>query len=362
MPHLHHTIVIGAGQAGLAAGYYLKQADRDFMILDAHARVGDNWRERWEGLRLFSPQRYNALPGLPPPGGEWHLPSRLEVADYLEHYAGYFALPLTSHCTCVRAQIVSGSELGGIWELETTQGTFRAQNIIVATGAYRTPWLPGAVADTFPGDVKQYHSSEIRDVADVADAGTAALLIGAGASGQQLSRLLLDRGTKVTLLGPKLGNLPRALLGKDIYWWLYKSGLITLRTDRGPGKWLANEAGDVTVAETCPEGHPNFRRVQNHLVKYAPDGLRFRCEKTTPKPLPWPEAGTTRAIVIWCTGYRNAYPWLPAAMLDENDAPLLEQGRSTVYPEVTFLGLPNLRRTNSSLLGGVGEDARVLVF
>lgn len=355
---IHDTIVIGAGQAGLAAGYYLKQAGKDFILLDGHARVGDSWRQRWAGLRLFSPQRYNQLPGLPPPGGDWHLPDRLELADYLENYARHFALPVTSQCTCVRA--TRSAEVGeaAVWHLETTQGNFLTRELVVATGAYHTPSVPRAVADTFPAAVRQYHSSEIKSVEAIAAAGTSVLVVGAGASGQQLSKLLLEVGAKVTLAGPELGNLPRGLLGRDIYWWLYKSGLITLRTDRGPGKWLANSAGDVTVDETCPEG-PNLLRVKNHVEKFTPDGLYFRCKKTTPTPLAWPESED--AVVIWCTGYRNQWPWLPTEMMDADGCPLLNRGQSKIFPEVTFLGLPNLRRTNSSLVGGVGQDARALL-
>lgn len=357
----YHTIVIGAGQAGLAAGYYLKQAGHSFRLLDAHARVGDSWRQRWEGLRLFSPQRYNQLPGLPPAGDDWQLPDRLELADYLENYAKHFSLPVTSHCTCVRATRSVAPGKGPVWTLETTQGEFTADHLVIATGAYHTPFIPQAVADTFPPEIQQFHSKDIHDVADIASDRTSVLVVGAGASGQQISKLLLQRGARVTLAGPPLGNLPRALLGKDIYWWLYTSGLITLRTDRGPGKWLANASGDVTVDETCPEGHPNFRRVKNHVEKFAADGLHFRCKKTTPEPLPWPENGTDKAVVIWCTGYKNAWPWLPAELLDRDGQPLLNRGRSTVFPEVSFLGLPNLRRTNSSLVGGVGHDAEALL-
>jgi len=358
-----HTIVIGAGQAGLAAGYYLKQAGRDFMILDAHERVGDNWRKRWEGLRLFSPQRYNGLPGLAPPGGEWHLPSRLELADYLEGYARHFALPVRNNCTCVRAQIVaeSGSRASKVrtWEVTTGNGTFRAENLVVATGAYTTPVKPEAIADSFPPEIKQYHSSEIRDVTDIADKGADVLVVGAGASGQQLSRLLLKAGADVILAGPGMGNLPRTFMGKDIYWWLYKSGMLTLRTDRFPGKLLLNEGtGDVTVGE--PELDPAVRRIKTHIARYSEGSLRCKCRKTAPEPIPWPAKGK-KGIVIWCTGYRNRFPWLPAEMLDENEAPLLTDGRSSVYPEVSFLGLPNLRRPNSSLVGGVGEDAKALL-
>ena len=355
MSHLYHTIVIGAGQAGLAAGYYLQRAGRDFLILDGHERVGDNWRQRWAGLRLFSPQRYNALPGLAPSGGEWHLPTRLELADYLEGYAQHFGLPLSLACTCARAQ----KDPNGYWTLTTSRGDYRTQRLVIATGAYRTPAIPGAVADTFPADVRQLHSSEVRDVADLADAATSVLVVGAGASGQQLTRLLAATGARVTLAGPKVPNLPRRLLHKDIYWWLYHSGMMTLRTDRYPGKLLlGNGGGDVTVGETPLP--PTVNRVTTEIVSWREGSLRWHCHKTAPSPLPWPAAGT-KGLVVWCTGYRNAYPWLPPAMLDEAGQPRRDGGRSTVYPEVTFLGLPNLRRPNSSLVGGVGADAAAVV-
>lgn len=363
MPTILHTIVIGAGQAGLAAGYYLKQAGHDFLILDANKRVGDNWRKRWEGLKLFSPQLYNQLPGLAPPEADDHLPTRLDLANYLEDYARHFTLPVRNLCTCVRAQIVKGGkgekEKGRTWEISTDNGTFRTKNLVVATGAYTTPTKPEAIADSFPPEVKQYHSSEIRNVADIADADTDVLVVGAGASGQQLSRLLLKTGASVILAGPPLGNLPRTLLDRDIYWWLYKSGMITLRTDRFPGKQLLNASkGDVTVGE--PPVDPAIRRIKTHIARYNEGSLRCKCQKTAPKPIPWPAKGK-KGVVLWCTGYRNRFPWLPAEMLDENESPLLKNGRSSVYPEVTFLGLPNLRRPNSSLVGGVGRDAQALL-
>lgn len=359
---IYHTIVIGAGQAGLAAGYFLKQAGRDFLILDENERVGDNWRKRWEGLRLFSPQAYNHLPGLAPPEPDDHLPTRLDLADYLEGYARNFDLPVRNLCTCVSAQIVKTEKTGGeqrVWEVTTENERFRAHHLVVATGAYQTPTRPEAIADSFPPAVRHYHSSDVRRVEDIAGPDTDVLVVGAGASGQQLSHLLLKTGASVTLAGPKMGNLPRSLLGKDIYWWLYKTGLITLRTTRFPGKLLTNGAsGDVTVGE--PPLDPAIRRIATHIARYHEGSLRCKCEKTAPEPIPWPAAGK-RGVVLWCTGFRNRFAWLPAEMLDENAYPLLNDGRSSVYPEVVFLGLPNLRRSNSSLVGGVGADAKELL-
>ena len=355
MPHLHHTIVIGAGQAGLAAGYYLQQAGQDFLIIDGHERVGDNWRTRWAGLRLFSPQRYNALPGLPPPGGDWHLPSRLELADYLEDYAKHFSLPLNLACTCDHARKTDD----GHWVLSTNKGELRARHLVVATGAYRTPKIPQAVADTFPATVEQLHSSEVRDPQALADENTDVLVVGAGASGQQLARLFAQTGAAVTLAGSEVGNLPRRFLGKDIYWWLYHSGMMRVPTDRFPGKQIFREdSGVVTVAE--PALPPEIRRVKTHLVAYREGYLRWACRKTAPAATPWPTAGK-KGLVVWCTGFANRYPWLPARMLGEDGQPLLDGARSAVFPEVVFLGLPNLRRPNSSLVGGVGADANAVL-
>lgn len=352
--NVYHTIIIGAGQAGLAAAYYLQRAGHRAVLLEQHDRVGDQWRQRWAGLRLFSPQRYNGLPGWPPAGDAWYTPSRLEVADYLEGYAARFAFEVRTRCTCVRAR-----KDGAVWTVETSCGTLTARHLVVASGAYRTPWVPRAIADSFPEDIAQYHSSDIRDVADVAGPDTDALVVGAGASGQQLSRLLLQAGSNVTLAGPAVGNLPRRLLGRDIYWWLYASGMMTVRTDRWPGKLLAGAGGgDVTVAE--PPLPAAVQRVPTEIARYADGHLRCKCERTAPRPIPFP-GPSKRGVVVWCTGYRNAYPFLPAALLDAGGQPRRAGVRSSVDPTVSYLGLPNLRRPNSSLLGGVGRDAAELV-
>ncbi|MEO0734446.1 MAG: NAD(P)-binding domain-containing protein [Bacteroidota bacterium] len=345
-------IVLGAGQAGLAAGYYLQQAGRRFLLLDAHARVGDSWRLRWEGLRLFSPQRYNALPGLAPLGEPWHRPDRLEMADYLETYAKRFALPVRSHCTCLQADYSNSG-----WRLETTQGTFSTHRLIVATGAYRTAYVPGELAAQFPARIKQYHSAEVRSVPAIVDAASSVLIVGAGASGQQLARLAVATRAEVLLAGPEVGNLPRTFLGKDIYWWLYRSGLMTMLTDRFPGKYLRSEAGEVTVGEAPL---PEVRRFSTEVTGFVNEQLTFRCRKTVPKPVPWPAFGR-RGVVIWCTGYRNEYPFLPERALDENGQPYHVRGLHPKLPGLGLLGLPHLRRTNSSLVGGVGEDARWVV-
>ncbi len=348
---MYHTLIIGAGQAGLAAGYYLGRAGIPFLILEANERVGDNWRKRWEGLELFTPQRYNALPGLPPPGKQWDLIDRNAAADYLEAYASHHALPITLLCTCELAK-----EENDTWVVTTDKGVFRAERLIVATGAYKDGYVPAELGASFPESILRLHSSEVRDVAELADERTSLLIVGAGASGQQLARLAARAGAATTLAGPPVANLPRQLLGRDIYWWLYGSGIMTLPTTRFPGKQMTRkQAGILTVGES--EQPASVTRITSHVSHYTDRALHFRCQDTA--PLPWPAQGR-RSVVIWCTGYRNRYPFLPDRLLAGDGRPLQVGGVSTVDASVAFLGLENLRRPNSSLMGGVGRDAKEL--
>ena len=152
----YELIIIGAGQAGLAAGYWLAQRDIDFLILDANPRVGDSWRRRWDSLQLFTPARYSGLPGMPFPGDPYHLPSRDEVADYLEWYAQAFELPVRNNVRISRVQRVDG-----VYEILADDRTFMADNVIVATGPFHVARIP-AFSDEIDPAILQLHSSEYR--------------------------------------------------------------------------------------------------------------------------------------------------------------------------------------------------------
>ncbi|WP_197493956.1 NAD(P)-binding domain-containing protein [Lewinella sp. 4G2] len=349
---MYHTIILGAGQAGLAAAYYLKRAGKKILVLESNARIGDNWRKRWESLQLFTPQRYNGLPGLAPTGSDWELIDRLEVANYLERYVETFSLPVQLHRTCVSAQKTDA------WEIRTNAETYQAERLIVATGAYKDPVVP-AVAKQFPASIAQLHSSEVRDLKDLVGSATSLLIVGAGASGQQLARLGAAAGAKVTLVGPKVANLPRNFLGKDIYWWLHNSGMMSVRTDSKIGKMLTNEKKGIITVGDGPMP-PGVQRISTHVNGYAEGQLKFRTAKAEQAPLRWP-GNNKKGVIIWCTGYRNRYPFLPEELLNDAGQPLQKSGLSTVDETVAFVGLENLRRPGSSLLGGVGKDAGEIV-
>ena len=152
-PERFDTVVVGGGQAGLATGYYLARLGRPFVILDAGQRIGDTWRNRWDSLRLFTPGRYSGLPGMGFPAAAWHYPTKDEVAGYLETYAARFQLPVR---TGVR---VDGLTRRGDRYLVTAgERRFEAANVVVASGAYHHPRVPGFAPELDPG-ILQLHST-----------------------------------------------------------------------------------------------------------------------------------------------------------------------------------------------------------
>src|SRR5207247_2570078 len=136
------TIVIGGGQAGLSVGYYLKKRGRPFVILDANERIGGSWRTRtWDSLRLFTPARYDGLPGWPFPAPGWSYPTARETADYLEAYAARFELPVRTGMAVDRLM-----KDGDRYVVECGERRFEAGNVVVATGFYGTPSVPAFAA------------------------------------------------------------------------------------------------------------------------------------------------------------------------------------------------------------------------
>ena len=173
------TVIIGGGQAGLSVGYYLKRRGRPFVILDANERIGGSWRTRtWDSLRLFSPARYDGLPGWPFPAPGWSYPTARETADYLEAYAARFDLPVRLGMAVDRLAMD-----GDRYIVECGERRFEADRVVVATGFYGKPSVPDFASDLDPRIV-QMHSSAYRDPSQLRPGGV--LLVGAGNSGADI--------------------------------------------------------------------------------------------------------------------------------------------------------------------------------
>ena len=208
----YDAVVVGGGQAGLAVGQQLAARDVDFVILDAERRVGDAWRRRWDSLRLFTPAAYSGLPGMGFPAPAGHLPDKDEAADYLARYAERFDLPVRLG---TRAESLGWN--GERYVVRANGVHYEAANVVVATGPFQRPRVPEVAARLSPA-IHQLHSSQYRSPFDLPDGP--ALVVGAGNSGAQIA-LELARSRRVWLAGREVGRLPRRLLGRDVYDWLW---------------------------------------------------------------------------------------------------------------------------------------------
>ena len=184
------TIIIGAGQAGLAAGFYLQKTGEDFLIVDSAKRVGDSWRQRWDTLRLFTPSQYDGLPGFPFPAPRDTFPSKDEIADYLEKYATKFNLPVQLNEKVIRLSRGSSG-----FEITTSKRVLKADNVIVATGTNPFPKIPEFARD-LDRSIFQIHSSQYSNPDSLPPGNV--LVIGAGTSGVEIALELA--GSRNTML------------------------------------------------------------------------------------------------------------------------------------------------------------------
>jgi len=388
------TVIIGAGQAGLALSRVLEDAGHDHVVLE-RGRVGERWRsERWESLTLLTPNWLNVLPGagpVPEPDG---FADRAGFIAHLETYAA--TAPVREHTTVRRVRRSRGG-----YEIRTDRGRFEAPTVVIATGDCDLPRIPGAAAAA-PPEVHQLHASAYRRPSALPPGGV--LVVGAGPSGQQLAAELRRAGRHVVLAVGRHARMPRRYRGRDIFAWLAATGQLTARADevhdlaaarRAPSLPVSGAAGgeDLGLCALARDGvvitgrltgfsgrHALFaddlgdhlgdadrrlRRVLGHIDAHiARTGAAAPpAEDLPPVRLP---AGPRRvdlghgiATVLWATGYRRSYPWLDVPVLDAAGEIAHIEG-VTASPGLYALGLRFQRRRNSHFIGGVGEDAAQL--
>lgn len=334
------AVVIGGGQAGLAMGHHLARRGLRFVVLDASPSVGHAWRARWDSLRLFTPARYSALPGLPFPGDPDAYPHRDEVAAYLEAYAEAFALPvrLDSRVTALRH-----GPGGRGYVVETARGSHAAPHVVVATGPFARPAIPALSASLSP-DVVQLHSAQYRNPAQLPDGPV--LVVGAGNSGVQIAEELAASRPVTIAVGERLPRLPQTLLGRPIFWWLERAGAMELDRDSWLGRRMRGR--EALIGEGLPALAKRGVRVAGRVVA-AEGGRVTTAGGDTTEP----------AAVVWATGYRGDYRWIDVPVIGRDGMPEHRHG-VTAAPGLSFLGLPWQRTRGSALLGWVGRDAALL--
>jgi len=342
------TVVVGAGQAGLSAGYHLKRASRSFVILDANDRIGGSWRTRYDSLKLFTPSWAVKLPGWRFPKASARYPTRDQMADYLEAYVARFNLPVR---TGVDVQRIGRD--GERYVLTLDDGRIEADHVIVASGADRDPRVPAFSRELDPGIV-QMHSSAYRNPSQLRKGGV--LVVGAGNSGADIS-LDVVGAHPTWLSGPDRGHVPVSIdtwVAQNVVFRLIRFvgiHVLTLRTPFGR-KAKAKEASQGDM-----------------LVRVKPKQLVAAGIERVPKTvgvsggLPMLEDGRVLDVanVIWCTGYRHDLSWIELPIFGEDGELQHERGIVTSEPGLYFVGLFFQYSAASSVIPGVPRDAKFVV-
>ena len=340
----HPVVIVGGGQAGLSVGYHLARRGIDFVILDGAARTGDSWRRRWDSLRLFTPAHLDGLDGMPFPAPAGSFPTKDQMADYLENYARHFALPVRHGATVRRLSYADGH-----YRLQTDDTLYEAGQVVVAMTNHQKPFLPDFARDLQSG-ILQMHAGAYRNPAQLRDG--AVLLVGAGNSGAEIA-VELAKTRKVFLAGRDVGEVPfriasfwgRHVMSRLVLRFVFHRLLTTAtpmgrkrRTMRGGTPLIRTRGADLAAAGISRV--PPVTGVKNGLPVLQ-DGHRLDA-----------------ANVIWCTGFRPDFSWIDLPVFGEQGSPLHERGVAQGQPGLYFLGLHFLYAMSSTMIHGVGRDAR----
>lgn len=392
------TIVMGGGQAGLAMSRCLVDHGVEHVVLE-RGRIGERWRsERWQSLRLLTPNWQSRLPGWHYTGDDPHgFMTKDELVGYLEGYARSFAAPVEDGTT-VRSV---APHAGGGYRVATDRGDWHAERVVLATGHSDVPAVP-RFADRLPEEICQVVTTRYRVPEELPEGGV--LVVGASATGIQLAEEIHRSGRPVTLAVGKHTRLPRRYRGRDILHWLDAMGLLDERAEqvhdlaaslRQPSFQLVGRPDHATLdlgvlqamgvrlvgtavdvedgrVELCSDLAASTLRADAKLERLLDRIDRFAeraglageipaAERPAPvHPLPAPSsldlAAEGISTVLWATGYRRNYDWLQVPVLDGRGE-IRHRGGVTEASGLYALGLRFQRRRNSSFLDGVGVDA-----
>ncbi|HKB93006.1 MAG TPA: FAD-dependent oxidoreductase [Gaiellaceae bacterium] len=337
------TVIIGGGQAGLATAYHLKKQGRPFVVLDAEERIGDAWRKRWDSLRLFTPAKYDGLPGMRFPGPRWSFPTKDEMGDYLEAYAERFELPVRTDVFVDRIY-----RDGDRYVIEFGLETFEADNVVVATGAHRAARRPGFASELDPG-ITQLHSADYRNPGQLRDGEV--LVVGVGNSGAEIAFELSrthdvhQAGSPSAEIPVRHGGIPSRFVLPVIRF--LGRHVLTVRTPVGRKvrpRFIATAAPLIRVKSNDLDAAGVARVARMVGVR---DGLPLLADGRV----------LDVANVVWCTGFEYDFSWIDLPVLADDGEPLHEHGVVAAAPGLYFVGLVFQFAAVSDVLPGVGRDA-----
>lgn len=338
----YDVVVVGAGQAGLAMGYYLKQTGLSFILVDGNERVGDSWRNRYESLVLFTPRSYSSLPGLKMKGEQGEFPTKDEMAQYLEEYVHHFQLPVQQKTL---VQTISRNK--DCFDIKTNSGIMKAKQVVIASGAFQKPFIPPVITKKMDG-VLHLHSSNYVSPTQIPSGSV--LVVGGGNSGAQIAVELAQK-RKVTLaISQAFKFLPLHLLGKSFFYWLEIIGLLYAGIDTKRGQWLRNQRDPIFGYELKKMIAEERITIKERVVQADGKVISFQ-----------DQSKEEYETIIWATGFAPSYDWIEIEGAVSSDGkPIHSRGVSSING-LYFIGLPWQYQRGSALICGVGRDAQHLV-
>jgi putative flavoprotein involved in K+ transport len=323
-------------------GYQLRESGLRYLIVERNERLGESWRARFDSLVLFTPRAYSALPGLPVPGDPDGYPTKDEIADYLEAYANQFSLPVALGTGIERLE-----RLDGVYQATTTTGrTITARAVVMATGAFQQPAVP-PIARQFAADVVQLTPESYRHPQQT-PAGTV-LVVGDGATGRQIARELSATHRVLLAAGHPRRVSKERILGRHLFWWLDRTGLIRASRDSRFGRKLMK-------MDAFPGKHLELDRLRELGVTVV-----GRLTDATAQQATFDD-GTTSEVgaFIWATGYRDDSDWVAIPGVADANGSYIQNGGISPIPGLVHIGRSWQSSRGSALLTGVGADAAVV--
>jgi putative flavoprotein involved in K+ transport len=397
----YSAIVIGGGQAGLSASYYLQQQDIDHLVLEKHS-LTHTWRnQRWDSFCLVTPNWQCALPGYPYAGDDPHgFMKKDQIIAYLDGFIAQVKAPVREGCAVQR---LTPRPEGG-YLLGTSLGEFSADQVIVASGGYHTPIIP-RLAERLPAEISQIHSEQYRNAEALPEG--AVLVVGSGQSGAQIAEDLHLAGRKVFLAVGDAPRCARFYRGRDVVDWLADMGYYDIGVDTHPlregvrdntNHYVTGRDGgrDIDLRRFAREGMQLFgrlerlegsvlrfsadlaakldaadavyNRINGSIDKYIAERGIAAPEPSAYEPLWSPEtpvteldlAGSGITSVVWCIGFQPDFSWVEVPVFNGRSYPGHQRG-VTAHKGLYFLGLPWLHTWGSGRFSGVARDAEYVV-
>ena len=349
IPEKSKVIVIGAGQAGLSAGYFLKKNNIDFLILDANERVGDSWRNRWDSLKLFTPAKFSSLAGMPYPSDPNYFPTKDEMGDYLESYAKYFDLPIRNN-----VKVTGLSREGNKYCISAGDHHFEAEHVVIAMSNYQVPKIPAFAKDINP-DIVQIHSFDYRDPLQLQKG--AVLVVGAGNSGSELALEAARNNHEVWLSGRDTGHIPfniegtlaKLIMVRLVIRFIFHRILTT-----------STPIGRKVRPKVISQGGPLIRIKPSEVTNAGIERIPKITGVRNGLPIDENQQVIDVKNIIWCTGFYPAYSWIDIPIFKDKE-PMQERGVVKNEPGLYFVGMHFLYSLSSAMIHGAERDAEHVV-